>query len=208
MTKSKITQLSDPSSVLLKDKDQVDQNLMIQVSRGDRLAFEKLYQKFKGPIMNFVANMVRNQSVAEELVQEIFLKVYRAREEYLPTAKFSTWFWTIARNTAFDHLRKKRDLLLDDASVPSEESPSLIDQLETPLSNAEMQLVENAENKRLQNCMQELTPKQREATLLRIISELSYEEIASTIGTSLSSVKSLIHRSKQVLLECLKKEEK
>ena len=171
---------------------------------GDVKAFEKLFTKFKGPIVSYVYQMTQNRTAAEEIAQEIFLKVYRVRETYRPEAKFSTWLWTIARNTALDHLRKKSEVLIEDRA---QEDEVLIDQVEAPIPSAEARLIEAADQQRVEGCMQKLTPLQKEALTLRTVSELSYDEIALQMGTSLSSVKSLINRAKQALIECLSGQE-
>ncbi len=177
-----------------------DQGLMLQVRGGDVRAFEILYGKFKGLILSYVYQMTRNRTAAEEITQEIFLKVYRVRDTYRPEAKFSTWLWTIARNTALDHLRKKTEVLLEDRA---KEDEVLIDQVEAPIPSAEARLIEAADRSRVDGCMEQLTPMQKEALTLRTVSELSYEEIADQMNTTLPSVKSLINRAKKALTDCL-----
>lgn len=177
--------------------------LMLRVRQGDREAFGRLFEEFKGPIMSYLYPLVQNQASAEELTQETFLRVYRARESYEPKAKFSTWLWTIAHNAAMDHLRKRAETPASESA--DGESPSLIDQLESPLTDAESALVEQAERARVEHCMGELTLPQREALMLRTVSELSYDEIATTMSSTLASVKSLINRAKQSLVDCIRK---
>jgi RNA polymerase sigma-70 factor (ECF subfamily) len=179
-----------------------DQQLMRRVQDEDVRAFQKLYDRYKGRIMSFLIQMVRQKSVAEELTQEVFLRVYRSRAAYDRQAKFSTWIWTIARNLAYDSLRKKREVLLD---PDPEGGTSAIDNLESPLSSAEEQLIEQAAQSKLEHCLQKLAESQREALVLRTFSDNSYEDIADTMQTTLSSVKSLIHRAKESLLKCLGK---
>jgi RNA polymerase sigma-70 factor (ECF subfamily) len=149
--------------------------------------------------MSYLYQLLRNRSLAEELTQETFLRAYRVRETYRPEAKFSTWLFSIARNAAVDQLRKKDEMLaLDpDTSDPVAEASN-----ETP--DAEALLIERADAQRLDGCMEsDLTLPQREALTLRTVSELGYEEIAEQLGVTLASVKSLIHRAKQALIDCL-----
>ena len=183
-----------------------DQKLMVQFSQGDVAAFEKLYERFKGPIMSYVYGLTKNQSAAEDITQEVFLKVYRVRATYEPKAKFSTWLWTIAKHTSLDVLRKKQEILFEDR--PNEEGQGQapeIEQIEANLPDAEALLLNHAEDARLEHCLEELSPLQKDALLLRTQSDLSYDEIATLLKTSLSSVKSLIFRAKTTLVTCVKK---
>src|SRR4051812_20702566 len=98
------TQQSARGNVISKEMSE-DQKLMRASAGGDVKAFQKLYEKFKGPLMSYIGTIVRGQAVVEDLTQEVFLRAYRSRENYTASAKFSTWLWTIARNCAFDYLR-------------------------------------------------------------------------------------------------------
>ncbi len=176
---------------------------MLQVKKGDVRAFQLLYERFKGPIMSYVHSMIPDRAIAEDLTQEVFLKVYRVRETYEPHAQFSTWLWTIARNACIDQHRKasNREEL---ARPQGEDSASFdLDAFEAPLASAEAQLIEQADQARVNACIEGLSPQQREALMLRTQSELPYEEIARIMGTSLSSVKSLIFRAKEALMKCM-----
>jgi RNA polymerase sigma-70 factor, ECF subfamily len=177
---------------------------MLQVKGGDARAFQLLYERFKGPIMSYIHSMVSDPALTEDLTQEVFLKVYRVRETYEPSAQFSTWLWTIARNACIDQLRKasNREELV--TKKDDDDSPSFdLESIEAPLAGAEAQLIELADQARVQRCIEGLSPQQREALLLRTQSELPYEEIARITGSSLSSVKSLIFRAKESLMRCL-----
>ena len=171
-----------------------DETLMAKVVESDPAAFERLYEKYKRPVLSFVRARVGDGALAEELTQETFLRIYRMRASYRREARFSTWLWTIARNATVDHLRKRKELPLG-ADLP--ESP-------TPESEAaDARLIQNAEAERVAKCVEELTQSQHEVVTLRTFGELSYEEIAETSGLSVASVKSLLHRAKAALTECL-----
>lgn len=187
-----------------KDFDQ-DRLLMARAAKGDRRAFEVLYERFKGPIMSYLLTLVKESRLAEELTQETFLKVYRARESYEPKAKFTTWLWTIAKNTAFDHLDKKGELLLKEYENDDGTSSSLLDTLESPLPDSESALLEEADRRAVEACLNELPEKQRRIVALRIFSDLSYEEIAEQSRMTLGSVKTQLHRAKEKLTECFRK---
>ena len=175
--------------------------LMSQAAAGDVEAFRALYERYKAPVMSYVFGLVSQRHVAEEITQEVFLRAYRARETYRADARFSTWLWTIARNSAYDHLRKKKEVLL---IADPDDGDTELDRLASPMSDAESQLMEHVDRVRLERCMAGLSDPQRDALTLRTVSELSYEEIAESLGTSLASVKSLIFRAKRALLDCIK----
>src|SRR5246127_1808190 len=90
-----------------------DVQLMMDVKAGDSVSFELLLQKYRTPLVNFLYRMVRDTAAAEDLAQEVFLRVYRARGQYMPTAKFTTWMFRIATNLAFNALRDGRHRQLE-----------------------------------------------------------------------------------------------
>ena len=85
-----------------------DVQLMLDVKAGDEASFELLLQRYRAPLVNFLYRMVRNREQAEDLAQEVFLRVYRAREDYVPSAKFTTWLFRIATNLALNSVRDTR----------------------------------------------------------------------------------------------------
>src|ERR1700748_1230896 len=85
-----------------------DVQLMLDVKKGDEQSFELLLQRYRTPLVNFLFRMVKNREQAEDLAQEVFIRVYRAREEYVPTAKFTTWLFRIATNLALNSVRDTR----------------------------------------------------------------------------------------------------
>ena len=178
---------------------------MRKIQAGDVNAFRLLYERYKGPLLSFVAPFHRDPSQAEEVVQEVFLAVYRTRASWEPKARLSTWLWTIARNTSIDRRRKEGREVLDSPIEDQEggSQPDWTEKLESPLPDAEAQLLEHAEKSRLENCVSKLPDKQREVLMLRTQSELPYEEIARVVGSSLQSVKSILFRARQALLGCL-----
>lgn len=172
---------------------------MKQVGAGSpeesRVAFEVLYTRWKKPIMSYLYQLVQDSKTAEDLLQETFLKVFRSRDQYQSTAKFSTWLWTIARNTAYDSLRKKTEFLgieedgaLEDTSNPEEQ-----------LDQAWMEWVSA---QKMRKCLAELTPRARAVVELRIFSEEDYEAISKITSESLGNVKTLIFRAKEALKKC------
>src|ERR1700735_1599194 len=104
-----------------------DVELMLQVKAGDDESFNLLLQKYRGPLINFLFRMVREQATAEDLAQEVFLRVYRARKQYSPSAKFTTWMFRIATNLALNSVRDNRhrqmDVSLDAAPADEDTAP-------------------------------------------------------------------------------------
>lgn len=193
----KTAQLLDTPSV--SPGMEADHLLMLKVREGDQKAFKALFEKYKGPIMSYVNVMVGIKGTSEEITQDVFLRVYRFRETYSPTAKFTTWLWTIARNASIDHLRSAAEV----HSAPLGETE--MDEFESPVSNAEKLLIENSEIENIQKCMDKLPASQKEILTMQIFGDLSYEEIEKMTGQTVSSIKSLLFRARTSLLQCLEK---
>lgn len=179
--------------------NEAPESLMLRVKGGDREAFSRLYERFRGPILNFLLGMVGREALAEELAHEVFLKLYRTRESYEPTARFTTWLWTIARNAALDELRRKGELL----ARHSAEDEGEVEIAGDPELGAEAQLLERARREQVERCLAALPARQREAVMLRTAAENTYEEIGGLLGLSLANVKNLLHRAKLALAACL-----
>jgi RNA polymerase sigma-70 factor (ECF subfamily) len=195
------TQLSSPSAVQLDES-----TLMARIQKGDRGAYQELYERFKRPIMSYVQSWVHNRTIAEEITQDVFLKVYRYRDSYEKKSALSTWLWTIARNACLDHLRKKKEFSISEGEESEESnSPVRLEDIESPLTSAENALIENARRQSVEDCMKELSTLQRETLVLRTVDEMPYEEIAQVVQSTPSSVKSLLFRAKQALLDCIKR---
>jgi RNA polymerase sigma-70 factor (ECF subfamily) len=174
-----------------------DQETVELMKNGDHKAFRKLYDKYKGPIMTYLNGFVRDQKTAEDLTQEVFIKVYRFSRSIDSKSKFTPWLWAIARNTALDRLRKKTE------SLSLTEENFTEDNYVDPSDSAEIQLIKQAKESEIQGCMDELTDIQREAVILRTVSSLSYDEIAIQMNATLSAIKSLVNRAKASLVQCM-----
>ena len=181
-----------------------DVQLMLDVKAGDEQSFALLLHRYRGPLINFLYRMVRNREQAEDLAQEVFIRVYRARAEYVPSAKFTTWLFRIATNLALNSLRDNRYQKLED----SIDAPARIDSEdgdERPLDVAdkhpdiEQHLVEEARKKMIRHAIEKLPEKQRAAVLLHKYQELDYNEIAKILECSESALKSLLFRAYETL---------
>jgi RNA polymerase sigma-70 factor (ECF subfamily) len=181
-----------------------DVQLMLDVKAGDEASFELLLHRYRRPLVNFVFRMVRNQEQAEDLAQEVFLRVYRAREDYVPSAKFTTWLFRIATNLALNSLRDNRNQRMEislDAPINASDEDGderLLDVAEKH-PNIEQHLVEDARRKMIKHAIDKLPEKQRAAVLLHKYQELDYGEIAKILNCSESALKSLLFRAYETL---------
>jgi RNA polymerase sigma-70 factor (ECF subfamily) len=161
------------------------------VQAGDTASFGPLLARHRVPVIHFLYRMVQNAAVAEELAQEVFLRVYRARASYVPSAKFTTWLFRIAMNLALNKMRDERDKKdtgdLDTIQV-ADRQPS-----------AEQRLVQAARLEEVRRAIRALPEKQRAAVLMHKYEEMGYAQIAQVLGCSESAVKSLLFRAYETL---------
>jgi RNA polymerase sigma-70 factor, ECF subfamily len=179
-----------------------DVQLMLDVKAGDERSFELLLRKYRTPVINFLYRMVRDSAIAEDLAQEVFLRVYRARQEYAPSAKFTTWMFRIATNLALNALRDNRYRQLEismDQPVETNESEQPALEVADRTPTAEQQLVARTRTELIRNAINALPEKQRAAVLLHKYQELDYGEIAKILGCSESALKSLLFRAYETL---------
>jgi RNA polymerase sigma-70 factor (ECF subfamily) len=177
---------------------------MLDVKSGDEASFELLLHRYRTPLVNFLYRMVRNREQAEDLAQEVFLRVYRARGEYVPSAKFTTWLFRIATNLALNSVRDTRYQKLEDsidapARMDSEDGDDRPLDVAEPHPNIEQHLVEDARVKMIRHAIDKLPEKQRAAVLLHKYEELDYAEIAKILSCSESALKSLLFRAYEAL---------
>ncbi len=175
---------------------------MLDVKAGDEASFELLLHRYRTPLVNFLFRMVRNREQAEDLAQEVFLRVYRAREDYVPSAKFTTWLFRIATNLALNSVRDTRYQKLEtsiDAPVVDEEGDERPLDIPEKNPNIEQHLVEEARRKMIRHAIDKLPEKQRAAVLLHKYQELDYTEIAKILSCSESALKSLLFRAYEAL---------
>jgi RNA polymerase sigma-70 factor (ECF subfamily) len=172
---------------------------MLDVKAGDDASFELLLQKYRMPLVNFLHRMVRDAATAEDLAQEVFLRVYRARKKYEASAKFTTWLFRIATNLALNSLRDGRFHKMEvslDAPLEENEAP-----LEIPAREARLdeQMIERGRAELIRRAVMALPEKQRVAVLLHKYQEMDYAEIARVLECSESALKSLLFRAYETL---------
>jgi RNA polymerase sigma-70 factor, ECF subfamily len=177
---------------------------MLDVKAGDEQSFELLLHRYRTPLVNFLYRMVRSREQAEDLAQEVFIRVYRAREEYVPSAKFTTWLFRIATNLALnslrDHRHEKLDISMDAPVVAdAEDGDQKPFEVADKHPTIEQELVEEARKKMIRHAIEKLPEKQRAAVLLHKYQELDYAEIAKILSCSESALKSLLFRAYETL---------
>jgi len=176
-----------------------DVQLMLDVKAGDDASFDLLLQKYRTPLVNFLYRMVRDAATAEDLAQEVFLRVYRARKQYSPSAKFTTWLFRIATNLALNSVRdnryKRMQVSLD---APAEEDEAPV-QLPGREMRIDEHMVERDRAQIIRRAVAALPEKQRVAVLLHKYEEMDYGEIAKILECSESALKSLLFRAYETL---------
>ena len=176
-----------------------DVQLMLEVKGGDDTSFELLLRKYRTPLVNFLYRMVRDAATAEDLAQEVFLRVYRARKKYSPSAKFTTWLFRIATNLALNSLRDGRHRQLEvSLDAPAEEDQAPLDPPSRDVG-ADQILIERERAERIRRAVLSLPEKQRAAVLLHKYQEMDYAEIGRVLDCSESALKSLLFRAYETL---------
>jgi RNA polymerase sigma-70 factor (ECF subfamily) len=183
-----------------------DAELMLRVKGGEVRAFEELVGKYQQPIVNLMYRMVRDLDEAEDLAQNVFIRVFQSAHRYEVSAKFSTWIFTIARRLCLNEIRRRgrhqAESMEANLTENEEHGPRQFHD-RTAISAPEAFLEGELEAKILE-AVAELPGKQRLAIVLCREEELSYEEIARVLDCSLSATKSLIHRARETLKQKLK----
>ncbi len=174
----------------MEEKDP-DVGLMLAFRDGDEAAFDQLFRRWAGPLLRYLERMVGDGAVAEELVQEAFFRVHRARDRYEARARFSTWLYRIATNLALNELKRPRRQHVhqeEDKSVLTAGGPRVDDAVASRQRGAEVERE-----------LRKLPERQRMALWLSAAEGHSYAEVASILETSEKSVKALVHRGRVAL---------
>lgn len=183
--------------------DDPDAALMLHVAQGDQAAFKMLVQKYQTGVTNLAYRLLLDRAVAEELAQDVFLRVFRAAPRYKPTAKFSTWLYRIATNVVLNEVksaRRSRTVALDDI----QHAHGLADTLTTGVPGPEEQLQRKEMAALVERALQSLPARQRTAVVLHRFEELSYRDIAGAMDCTVEAVEALLGRAKSALREALK----
>jgi RNA polymerase sigma-70 factor (ECF subfamily) len=183
-----------------------DATIMLELRTGNMAGFDYLIQKYRKPIIHFMYRMVRNQAVAEELAQEVFLRVYRSRETYRAEARFSTWLYRIATNLGVNYARDTRHeraastVYLDETDSETGTTPDVADS--TP--DVEANLLRQERLNAIREHVMALPERQRMAVLMHKYEGMDYKQIGDVLKLSESATKSLLFRAYQTLRDKLK----
>jgi RNA polymerase sigma-70 factor (ECF subfamily) len=185
------------SSQEISNVNDEEQVWLERARKGDRVAFGRLVEAYQGPVYNLAYRMLNNRGEAEEAAQEAFIRAYTRLDSYDPQRKFSTWLLSIASNYCIDLIRKRRATLLS-LEEPLPPHPALMsDHADGP----EAQAMSNEREALVQALLATLPEEYRETVILRYWYDMSYEEIAEVMGTTVSAIKSRLFRARRQLAE-------
>lgn len=197
---------SAPATVANSLEAVSDADVMLRVKTGDESAFAYLVQKYRRPMVGFLYRMCHNPAAAEELAQEVFLRVYRSRSNYEASAKFSTWLYRIATNLAVNfardtrHERPEVTVRLDEPNQETGTTPDLADEALT----VEEQILKRERLAAIRSRVNALPERQRMAVIMHKYQQMDYRQIADVLKLSESATKSLLFRAYETLREQLK----
>jgi RNA polymerase sigma-70 factor, ECF subfamily len=183
-----------------------DAEMMLRVKVGDDSAFDYLVQKYRRPIISFMYRMAHNPAAAEDLAQEVFLRVYRSRANYEPSAKFSTWLYRIATNLGVNYARDtrhERPENITNLDEPDEETGQALD-LADKKPNVEEEILRRERMAAIRQKVEALPDRQKMAVLMHKYQQMDYRQIAEVLKLSESATKSLLFRAYETLRTQLK----
>ena len=175
-----------------------DAELMLRVRDGDSACFALLLSRHRGSVIQFMFRMVQDRAVSEELAQEVFLRVYRSRTTYEPTAKFTTWLFRIATHLALNWIRDRKSERGQE-SLDQESSDGAMRQVSDRRPSVEQRMLFEARLKEIRRAIDMLPAKQRAAVLMHKYEEMGYNQIAAALNCSESAIKSLLFRAYESL---------
>ena len=191
---------ADPTP-LPADGGAIDFTLMERIGAGDHEAFRQLVVRHQNAVIGTVAKMLGNPSEAEDIAQQVFLRIWRHAKRYRPDAKFTTYLYTITRNLVFNETRRKSRKKEVSSDEREENSNRLIEA--NPDRQPDAELLQAELQRAVDEAIAQLPETQRMAVVLRRYEQLSYEEIAAVLGLSVSAIKSLLFRARTSLREAL-----
>jgi len=192
----------DEEEAKIKSNEE-DVALMLQVREGDVRAFERLIERHQYAILGTVAKMLGSPTEAEDVAQQVFIRVWRSAARYEPSAKFTTWLFTIARNLVFNEVRRRQRKPTVSVEAREEEYHLTIADGTRPPPDAEMLHTEL--EAAVDAAIAALPEKQRLAVILRRYEEMPYEEIAKVLKMSVPAIKSLLFRARTDLKNSLRR---
>ena len=183
------------------DESAYDHALMARIGEGDHQAFRRLVERHQNAVIGTVAKMLGNPTDAEDISQQVFLRIWRNAKRYRPDAKFTTYLFTITRNLVFNETRRRGRKKEVSSDEREENSNQLIE--DSPDHQPDSELLQAELQQAVDMAISKLPETQRMAVVLRRYEQLSYEDIADTLNLSVSAVKSLLFRARTSLREAL-----
>ena len=183
------------------DESKVDFELMARIGKGDHAAFRQLVERHQNTVIGTVAKMLGNPSDAEDISQQVFLRIWRNARRYRPDARFTTYLFTITRNLVFNETRRRGRK--KEVSVDEREENSHFQIEDSPDHRPDAELLQAELREAVDAAIAALPESQRMAVVMRRYGQLSYEEIAAVLGLSVSAVKSLLFRARSALRDSL-----
>jgi len=183
-----------------------DVQRMLRLRSGDAAAFDELLELHRRPVVRLIYRMTQNAAISEELAQEVFLRVYRARERYEPAASFKTWIYRIAVNRTRNWIRDHSEQSWREERLDRARPDDLPRQFVDPSPSPEFRLLAADGGRRLKELLTILPTRQRDAVLLHKFEDLSYSEIAVVLGCSVPALKSLLFRAYATLRQRLEQD--
>lgn len=175
-----------------------DTQLMILVQRDDPSSFAELLGRNRNLVLNYLSRMVANRAIAEELAQDVFVRVYRSRRTYEPTAKFSTWLYRITTNVASNYFRDEKRTQ-NQVSLDMQDANQLRREAKDATKLVEDRLVGEVTAQQVRNAIRALPPKQRAAVVMHKYNDMDYAQISRVLGCTTSAVKALMFRAYETL---------
>ena len=203
---SLVSAVVDGKVIAMPVSDLSDAILMERTRLGDREAFEEIVARYRQPVMNLARRTVRDMTEAEDLAQNVFVQVYKAADRYRPTAKFSTWLFTIARNLCLNEIRRRVRHPAEsmDAKMESDDGNHARQFEDRKILGPDSETERTELYGKVDEAIRDLPESQRTALLIFREGDQSYEEIAAVMNLSVSAVKSLIFRGRDALKKRLK----
>lgn len=193
--------MEEPDTPETSNDNNVDFALMKRIGAGDHDAFRELVERHQDPVIGTVAKMLGNTSDAEDIAQQVFLRIWKHASNYRPDAKFTTYLFTITRNMVFNETRRRGRKKEVSSDAREEDSNRYIG--ESPDRQPDAELLQRELQHAVDAAIAALPESQRMAVILRRYEQLSYEEIADTLDLTVSAVKSLLFRARTALRESL-----
>ena len=198
MTNDSPTQETAPKKLT---NDNVDVGLMLRIGNRDEKALEELIERHQGAVIGTVAKMLGNSSDAEDIAQQVFIRIWKSAPRYKPKAKFTTFLYTITRNLVFNESRRKSRK--KEYSMEEREDDFHLQTADHQNASPDQGMLQQELRQAVDQAIANLPEKQRLAVILRRYEGMPYDEIAKILGLSVSAIKSQLFRARHTLRESL-----